>query len=99
MIRGTTPRLSFTLPFSTGIISECYITFTQLTTIILEKTLSDCEQSEDTLILNLSQEDTLTFIESVPVKIQLRIKTKDNKALASNIINTTADLILKDGVI
>lgn len=39
MIRGTTPKLEFTLPFDTSLIAEMYITLKQNGTTILEKNL------------------------------------------------------------
>ena len=37
MIRGTTPKLEFILPFDTSLIAEMYITLTQNGTTTLEK--------------------------------------------------------------
>lgn len=99
MIRGTTPTLEFTLPFDVTLIENAYITFSQNGEVVLEKSLSDCEKSADKLTLRLTQEDTLKFISPNIVEIQLRVKTFENDALASNIIKTSVEKILKDGVI
>ena len=99
MIRGTTPTLEFTLPFDVTLIENAYITFSQNGEVVLEKSLSDCEKSVDKLTLRLTQEDTLKFISPNIVEIQLRVKTFENDALASNIIKTSVEKILKDGVI
>lgn len=98
MYRGTTPTLTFKMPFSNTGISNMYITFVQGRNTILEKTEADVVWNENSFDLELTQEDTLKF-EKGMVMIQLRLKYTDGTALASNLIYTTAEAILKDGVI
>lgn len=99
MIRGTTPVLEFTLPFSTSTLAEAYISFAQRKEIIFEKTLSDCTCDSDTLTLKLTQAETLSLKENRSTEIQIRAKTIDGDALASDIICVDTDRILKDGEI
>lgn len=99
MIRGTTPKLCFKLPFDTNILKECFITFNQNNKIILEKTLKDCLKKSNSLYINLTQEETLSFATNNNIKIQLRAKTIDGNVIASNIIIVSAGEILKEGVI
>ena len=99
MIRGTTPRLEFTLPFETSLLAEVWITLSQNRAIVLDKKLMDCECKGCVLALTLSQEDTLRLSQESRVEIQLRVKTRSGEALASDIISERADRILKDGVI
>ncbi len=101
MIRGTTPTLEFTLPFDTSSIEEMYITMSQNDKVVLEKAMADCSCSGKAITLNLTQEDTLK-LEQKPdaqAEIQIRIRTKEGEALASDIIRVYVGRILKEGVI
>lgn len=99
MIRGTTPTLEFSLPFGTDLIKEVYISFAQGVNIVLEKTLEDCVCSGEMLTVRLTQKDTLMFAHGMLVDIQLRVLTVNGEALASDIIRTSVERILKDGEI
>lgn len=100
MFRGTTPILTFKVPFDTDIITKCYITFAQNGVVILEKELEDVTLENKRIILPLSQEDTLACnTTNKIVEIQLRVLTNEDKALASKVISVAIDKILKDGVI
>ena len=99
MIRGTTPKLEFTLPFEVDQISEAYITFVQRDKVILEKSISECVVGEKTLQLQLTQEETLKLTAGCVTEIQIRVLMNSGDALASNIIRITTERILKDGVI
>lgn len=100
MTRGTTPKLTFTLPFSTEDINLLYVTFSQEDgQVTLEKSTQDCELEDNKIVLHLSQEDTLSLTELLPTYIQIRIKTNSGEAIASNIIKTETRRILKDGTI
>lgn len=98
MKRGTTQKLTFTMPeeISIGVL---YITFKQGNKIVLEKTLDDVEVSGRTIVLPLTQDDTLRFDAPHAVYVQLRIRDTLGNAIASEIIRTDAEAILKDGVI
>ena len=99
MIRGTTPQFEFMLPFSTDLLAEAYITFAQGCNNVLEKDLNDCTCEGEKIILRLSQADTLQFNSGKKVDIQMRVKTLEGEALASDMIQTTVERILKDGEI
>ena len=99
MIRGTTPKLEFTLPFEVDQISEAYITFVQRDKVILEKSISECVVGEKTLQLQLTQEETLKLTAGCVTEIQIRVLMNSGDALASNIIRINTERILKDGVI
>lgn len=101
MIRGTTPTLEFTLPFDCSLLTEMYITFAQYGTTVLEKSMADCTCSGTFVTLSLSQEDTLKMKQDrmAIAEVQLRVRTKDGSALASNIMQIRVDRILKEGVI
>lgn len=103
MVRGTTPTHTFIFPFSSSLIETLFITYKQVIgngkSIIIEKGLNDCETIDNKLIVKLTQEETLTLVHGVQTEIQVRVKTHDGEALASQIIRVSTEEILKDGVI
>lgn len=101
MIRGTTPKLEFELPFDTLLIAKMYVTISQNNRVVIEKTIADCNCQGSAVTLALTQEDTLKFQQNSreTAEIQIRIRTKDGNALASNIIRVFVGRILKEGVI
>ena len=99
-MRGTTPELTFNLPFDAGIIKSLYLTFTDKEkNIVLEKTEADFTLSGSTIKCELSQEETLLFDERTKARMQIRIVTTDGKALKSKVFTVDNDELLKDGVI
>ena len=99
MIRGTTPKLEFTLPFDTSEIEEAYVTLSQNDVVIVDKPLKDCKCDAQKLSVRLTQEDTLKLSCDCKTDIQIRVRTKAGDALASDIARVNTDRILKDGVI
>lgn len=98
MIRGTTPTLRFKVEgadFSE--VATLYITLKQ-NTKFLEKHLEDTEIDDDTLIISLTQEETLQFQKGA-IQAQVRFTNSDGKAYATNIISFMVDPILLDGKI
>lgn len=60
IIRGTTPTITFTFSdISVLTIEAAYMTLKQCGDIVVEKTLSDATQGENSLSWKLTQEDTL----------------------------------------
>ena len=100
MWRGTTPTFTFTLPDGVRMedFTAVYLTFAQNGHNVLEKTKEELEATDDGFRLLFSQADTLCF-KPGPVRIQLRARMPDGTAVASNIISTTAQEVLKDGEI
>ena len=100
MRRGTTPSYSFTLPVGMRLrdFTAAYLTFAQNGHTVLEKTLNELEATERGFRFFLSQADTLCF-KPGPVYIQLRARTSDGTAVASDIISAVAQGVLKDGEI
>lgn len=99
MVRGTTPTLKFGIPFNRDAVEALYVTFDQAGSNVMEKKFDDVVLNDKEIILRLSQEDTLKLKEDVMVEIQVRVKTTDGGAFASNIIRTSVGRILKDGQI
>lgn len=97
MRRGSTPTNTFTVDIDlTG--ATVFINYEQNGKVVLEKTGDDLTISETSIVLSLSQEDTLLF-KPGKVLIQVRYVFPDGTADASNIIDTTFERIIKDGVI
>lgn len=84
MRRGTTPTITFTLPFDTaGVIKDLRASFAQDNEIIIEKKIVDCTLDGNTVSVDLSQEDTLKLTHDKAVKIQVKILTIDGQVIAS----------------
>lgn len=98
MIRGTTPTNIFNVDVDLTTATAIYITYAQNGKTIFEKTIADITVEADKLTVTLTQAETLKF-DDRDVAIQIRAKFADGAAIASNIINTAVDEVLKDGVI
>lgn len=97
MRRGSTPTNIFTVDIDlTG--ATLFVSYEQGGTIIVEKTGKDLTVTPTSITLSLTQEETLKF-RSGEVLIQVRYVFPNGTADASNIIKTTFERIIKDGVI
>lgn len=104
MIRGTTPTHTFTLPFDTRLVEKGYVSYKQVdrcgTKVELHKEFSMCQCNENTVTVQLTQEETLTFKAGCMVEIQLKVKMRENaEVLASDPIVETVEKILHKEVI
>ena len=99
MRRGTTPELTFTLPFEISTIRTIWVTFSQKGKEVFTADNSKCEMNGNEVKVNLSQRDTLRLTSDAPLEIQVRVLTDIGTALASNVIRTTVNRILKEGEI
>lgn len=97
--KGCTCKNTFTIPFKQEEIETLFITYCQRKEIVLEKTLEDCVFDTDSIRVGLTQEETLMFCDCSSVQIQIRAKLTSGAAVKSNIVETTTDIVLKDGVI
>lgn len=99
MIRGTTPTLTYTLPFETRDIERLWIAFAQRGREVLLLDAERCTIDGNKVVTKLTQEETLTLQQNATVEMQLRVLMVDGTALASRIITCPVNRILKDGVI
>lgn len=99
MIRGTTPLLEFTVPFNTADLAEAWVTLAQNGEVVVDKQLKDCKVDPNKLSVRLTQEETLRLQASKLTEVQIRVRTIEGEALASNIFAERTDRILKEGVI
>lgn len=97
MYRGTTPTITFMLPFDGSWITTLKLCFAQQGELVLEKDLAACVVEENTLQVSLTEAETLLFDDRKGmVEVQLRIGCGDAR-LASNVIRVSVERILKDG--
>lgn len=101
MRRGSTPTNTFKIPFDLS-QATVYISYEQNKRVIIEKTNEDMTFSPDgekfKIVVKLTQEETLRLTVG-EVLVQIRYVFPTGDADASNILRTTAERILKDGVI
>ena len=70
----------------------------QNSTVVVEKTLTDCTLAGDTVTCPLTEEDTLALRTEYPVEIQLRVGIGDAR-LASQVFILSVSKILRDGAL
>ncbi len=101
MFRGTTPTLLLELNTTVSLanLAELWVTFKDPTTEI-NKSLQDVavDDEEKTVTVHLSQEDTLR-LHNRSCQVQVRFKTREGFAYASDIYDLDVGRILKEGVI
>ena len=85
MYRATTPTHIFTLPFDTNLLKVIQITYQQFGETILQKSEKECVMVGRQIKVELTQEETLRFLPSALVSIQLRVMTSDGKVMASQV--------------
>lgn len=98
MYRGTTPTNVFRTDVDLENASVLFVSYKQNGKVVLEKSLEDVRIKKTLVTVNLTQKETLLFQDGI-VTIQIRAKFPDNTAIASNLIRTTAEEIVKDGEI
>lgn len=102
MRRGTTPTHTFTTDIDLSGADVLFITYQQNGHNLLEKNIDDVtfvtEEETYAVQVTLTQEDTLLFCATMPVSVQIRARF-GNSAVASQIIKTSAEAILKEGEI
>lgn len=100
MTRGTTPTIVLKLKTELQ-MKEMKQIWVTLQNLVHEKTFTKemLQILEDNSIaIQLSQEDTLKFVEGT-IEVQVRILTMSDKAYATNIKTLSIKKILKEGVI
>lgn len=101
MRRGTTPTHTIKLPVEADEIKALSVTYKQedqLHNVKIVKRKEDCLINGDALSVALTQEETLSLDHTVPVKIQVRLMTYDNKVRASDVIERPVKPCLDDEV-
>lgn len=103
MIRGTTPTHRFALPFDPAEMKELLLTYAQDGAIVLERRgeeLSFSGRDGDWAVSHrLTQSESGLFRPGEPVRIQLRVLTQNDEALASEIVTVRVEDVLNDEVL
>lgn len=97
MRRGTTPTITISTDIDLTSASNLFVTFKQSDRIVFEKTLGDVIVTENQVVCELNQSDTLALKDGM-VRFQIRA-TIGNSKVASNVMTATVDEILKGGAI
>lgn len=99
IVTGATMTHVFEVPIDLTAAEVCFVTYQQMGKTVVEKTKEDCMITPEDITVEFSQEDTLAFAENVGVRIQIRARFADGSAVKSEVVKTTADELLKEGVI
>ena len=86
MIRGTTPKHRFHLPFAAESLAALRVSYAQRGEVLAERTLAECDVMEDVITVTLTQKETLSFVAGERVQIQVRALTQKGEAFASRIL-------------
>lgn len=97
--RGCTAQNTFTFPFSSAEVDALWLTYVQMGSTVIDKSLDDCVIGGGKLTVDLSQEDTLALLPGQKIQIQIRVRLANGRVTKSNILTTQTDDVLKDGVI
>lgn len=107
MYRGTTPTLFLELKTDLSLdnLAELWVTFKSIkgekkreVTKSLEDEAIAVDAEHKTILVKLTQEDTLTLIDGT-CDVQVRFRTIDDLAYASTVERVSVERILKEGVI
>lgn len=96
---GTTPIISFYLPFEVDLVAELWFTMVQRGVEVFTKELEEMEIEGSRIIVRMTQEETLKLASGQKVELQVRIRTQAGDAIASQVETVDVDRILKNGVI
>lgn len=75
IVRGTTPTVTYSIPFPVDMLDVGYVTVKQGQNVIIEKELSACHCNGNTVSAKFTQEDTLSLESGCNTKIRLVVKT------------------------
>lgn len=75
------------------------LTYQQHGKTVLKKTIEDCTISEDEILVEITQEESLRFKENLPTEIQARVKLADGQTFPSVIIKVNTGELLEEGMI
>lgn len=97
--RGTTPNQIFTVDADITQAEVVYLTYKQGNMTVLEKEKEELTITKDTVSFRMTQEESLLFERNGEISMQIRARFSDGTAIKSNIVKTSSDHLLKEGVI
>ncbi len=99
IIRGTTPRLGFGIPFEADSLATGFMVVKQNDVTVIEKELSSCECNGRTVSAKLTQEESLRLSKEWNAVINLVVRTISGDRFESFPIYESVIDTSKDGVI
>lgn len=99
IIRGTTPTMTFGLPFEADMLATGFVIIKQGNATVIEKELSDCKCGGRTVSARFSQEETLSLSADSNAEINIVVKTVDGERLESDPVFDRVKDTSKEGVI
>lgn len=100
ILRGSSATQTFDFPFPESSVDVLYITYDQMGSTVLEKTLADCMFATNKITVELTQAEILAMLPRQKVLIQIRGRLANGKPIVSNIMQARVDgELLKDGVV
>lgn len=77
--KGTTPSLTFTLPYTIEELSKMSMVFVQKGKVIIKKTLPEFGHTSKMYVVSLTQEETNLLDSSYDVLVQLKLQLDNTK--------------------
>lgn len=99
IVRGTTPTLTFGLPFEASTIATGFVTVQQNNKTLIDKPLADCVCNDKDLSVTLTQKETLGLSCCYYAEVALVVKTKGDERLETKPIKVKVVDTSKEGVI
>lgn len=97
-MRGTTPTHTFRVPIDLTSAAVLKVYYKQGYQVLVEKEKPDLVVTPSTITVQLTQEETLRFADG-QIKMQIRARMPNGKAVKSKVKTTSADELLKNEVI
>lgn len=98
IVQGTTPTHTFNLPFAASFVKSVIISYIQNEEIVFSKDETACRFNNNSIELDLSQEETFKLDPQHFCLIELRVLTTENKALKAKIKNVRVRKTYDKGV-
>ena len=102
MMRGTTQERYIDTDTDLTGADRIYITFAQDGQNLVEKSISDLTVEPERITFTLTEKESLRFSNArnaSPIEVQIRAGWANGERAVSNIMQTTAGRLLKDGTI
>ena len=97
--RGSTPTISYTLPFPAERLEAAYITIVQDEGMVIEKQLEDMTIDGNEISVKLTQQETLLLDSESGAAMQFRYRDINGDSFPTETIIFTVGGLLKDGEI
>lgn len=81
IIRGTTPKHDFELPYPIELVNDIRIIYGQKKQPVVIKRIEDCQMADGIVSVALTEQDTLAFNASKQIEIELKVKLTNGKVV------------------